>query len=133
MVAVAVLTLLAEVAVDGGLLLLVDDAQWVDRPSADAFVFVARRLEAEGSVLVFAARQGAARRFEAAGLPQLVLSGLDPPAVRALLAERAPHAGRSGRRRVGRSHGRGPARAARCCGVPGKHRPGVWPLLTWAV
>ena len=47
LIAVAVLTLLAEVSGDSGLLCLVDDAQWLDQASADALVFVARRLEAQ--------------------------------------------------------------------------------------
>ena len=47
LVAVAVLTLVSEVSAGEGLLCLVDDAQWLDGPSADAPIFVARRLDAE--------------------------------------------------------------------------------------
>jgi len=56
LVAVAVLSLVSEVSAGEGLLCLVDDAQWLDGPSADALVFVARRLQAEGVVLLFGAR-----------------------------------------------------------------------------
>ena len=56
LVAVAVLSLVSEVSAGEGLLCLVDDAQWLDRPSADALIFVARRLDAEGVVLLFGAR-----------------------------------------------------------------------------
>ena len=85
LVSLAVLTLLAEVAEDRPLLCLVDDAHWLDDSSSDALVFVARRLEAEGIVLLFAAREGAAREFDAPGLAELRLAGLDADAAAALL------------------------------------------------
>src|SRR3712207_203265 len=47
LVAVAALTMLADVASEAGLLVVVDDAQWADPPSLQALLFVARRLEAE--------------------------------------------------------------------------------------
>ena len=52
LIGVAVLSLLAEAAEDEPLDFVVDDAQWLDRPSADALTFAARRLEAEGVVRV---------------------------------------------------------------------------------
>jgi DNA-binding CsgD family transcriptional regulator len=87
LIGVGVLTLLAEAAEDVPLLCVIDDAQWLDRPSADALTFAARRLEAEGVVLLFAARDGELRRFEGPGLAELRLTGLDPEVARALLAE----------------------------------------------
>ena len=57
-VAAATLSLLAAVADERAVLCVVDDAHWVDRASADALVFAARRLEAEGVVMLFAARRG---------------------------------------------------------------------------
>ncbi|HXV35241.1 MAG TPA: AAA family ATPase [Gaiellaceae bacterium] len=85
LVSLAVLSLLAEAAEDQPLLCLVDDAQWLDDASADALVFVARRLEAEGIVMLFGAREGDVRQFEALGLPELRLGGLDPSAAGALI------------------------------------------------
>ncbi|MEV0806480.1 LuxR C-terminal-related transcriptional regulator [Micromonospora sp. NPDC050200] len=87
LVGLATLSLLAELAGNGALLCLIDDAQWFDQASIDALVFAARRLEVEGVVMIFAARAG----FQAAGLPELRLGGLDSAAAAALLpADLAP-------------------------------------------
>jgi len=85
-VPLAVLTLLAEAAEERPLLCLIDDAHWMDRDSEQALTFAARRLQADGVVILFAARVG---QFEAGSLPQLQLEPLDGHAVEALLAERA--------------------------------------------
>ncbi|MGN9846822.1 AAA family ATPase [Nonomuraea sp. H19] len=84
LVGLAVLSLLAEHADETGLLCLVDDAQWLDRASRDTLLFAARRLHAEGVVMIFAARDGEGS-FPAPGLPELRLSGLAPEAAAALL------------------------------------------------
>ncbi|QXJ19763.1 helix-turn-helix domain-containing protein [Actinomadura graeca] len=84
--ALAVLNVLSDLASDRPVLCLVDDAHWLDPASADALLFAARRLDAEGAAIVFAAREG----FAAPGLPALPLDGLDRPAAAALLAERSP-------------------------------------------
>ncbi|MCW2914688.1 MAG: ATPase-like protein [Actinomycetia bacterium] len=86
LIGLAVLSLLSELAEDGPLLCLVDDAQWLDRASAEALIFAARRLDAEGVAVIFAARDGE-RAFTAPGLPELRLYGLDAPAAAALLTE----------------------------------------------
>ena len=92
LIGVGVLSLLAEAAEDMPLVCVVDDAQWLDRPSAHALTFAARRLEAEGVVLVFAARDGELRRFEAPGLAELRLTGLRADAAGAVLGEHVPSA-----------------------------------------
>ena len=75
LICAAVLSLLAAAAETQPLLCVVDDAQWVDRPSADALVFTARRLRAEQLAILFGVRDSEASRFEA-GLAELALSGL---------------------------------------------------------
>ena len=62
LVALAVLSLLAEAAEAQPLVCLVDDAQWLDRASAQTLAFVARRLLAERIAMVFAVREPSARR-----------------------------------------------------------------------
>jgi DNA-binding CsgD family transcriptional regulator len=86
LVGLAVLSLLTELAEDRPLLCLVDDAHWLDRASADALVFAARRLHAEGVAVIVAARSHDAP-FPAQGLPDLPLGGLDTAAASALLME----------------------------------------------
>ena len=77
LVSAGVLSLLAAAAEERPVLCLVDDAQWLDIPSADALVFTARRIGAEGMFILFAVRDGERRRFDAPGLDELVLGGLD--------------------------------------------------------
>jgi tetratricopeptide (TPR) repeat protein len=86
LISVAVLSLLAAAAEAEPLLCVVDDAQWLDAASAQALTFAARRLEAEGIALVFAARDTDGAGFEAPGLPGLRLEGLPPGAATQLLA-----------------------------------------------
>jgi len=82
----ACLSLLSEMSEQRPVLCLVDDAHWLDSASADALRFVARRLDAEGIVILFAAREGEVRRFEAVDVPSLLLEGLDGQASATLLA-----------------------------------------------
>ncbi|MCE6993361.1 AAA family ATPase [Saccharothrix sp. S26] len=89
LVGLAVLTLLADLAEHRPVLCLVDDAHWLDQGSAHALVFAARRLQAEGVAVVFAARDLHAPPFPAPGLPELRLTGLAPEHAAALLDEHA--------------------------------------------
>src|SRR3954469_19619369 len=73
LVGLAVLTLLSEVAEEGPLLCVVDDAQWLDRESAQGLAFVARRLVAESVAMIFATRETSG---EVRGLPELTVAGL---------------------------------------------------------
>ena len=100
LVSAAVLGLLAAAAEDQAVLCVVDDAQWLDQPSADALVFTARRLRAERVAMLFGAREGEARRFEAVGLPELWVRGIDEPSATAILDAAAPTAASTVRRRL---------------------------------
>jgi DNA-binding CsgD family transcriptional regulator len=82
LVGLAVLGLLTEVAGERPLICVVDDVQWLDRASAQALGFVARRLAADPVGLVFAARVAGE---ELAGLPELTVEGLPEDDARALL------------------------------------------------
>jgi DNA-binding CsgD family transcriptional regulator/tetratricopeptide (TPR) repeat protein len=86
-VGLAVLGLLAETAEQRPLLCVVDDAQWLDRASAQALGVVARRLLAESVAMVFAVREEAQ---ELIGLPELALVGLGDADARALLRSAIP-------------------------------------------
>ncbi len=89
LVALAVLSLLADVAERQPLVCLVDDAQWLDRASAQTLAFVARRLQAERIAIVFAVREPHEVK-EVTGLPELVVGGLADPDARWLLASAIP-------------------------------------------
>ncbi|GLY97875.1 helix-turn-helix transcriptional regulator [Actinoplanes sp. NBRC 103695] len=84
LLSLGVLSVLAEAAEERPLLCLVDDAHWLDGASAAALTFAARRLDSEGVVILFAARDQAVP-----GLPELTLAGLDAASAGDLLASRA--------------------------------------------
>jgi DNA-binding CsgD family transcriptional regulator len=81
-VGLGALSLLSGVAEECPVLCVIDDAQWLDRGSARALAFVARRLLAEGVVMLFAAREPGE---EFAGLPELMVEGLADADARELL------------------------------------------------
>jgi hypothetical protein len=69
LVALAVLSLLAEFSATQPLLCVIDDVQWLDRASVRVLTFVARRVLAEPIGLLFAVRDPS-DGCELAGLPQ---------------------------------------------------------------
>jgi DNA-binding CsgD family transcriptional regulator len=89
LVGLAVLSLLADVAEDRPLICIVDDAQWLDRVSAQTLAFVARRLLAERVGLVFALRESGDEHV-LDGLPELVIEGLAAEDARLLLDATIP-------------------------------------------
>ena len=85
LVGLAVLSLMSDAAEAQPLICLIDDAQWLDRVSAQVLGFVARRLAAESVVIVFAARDGQEIR-ELTGLAEMQLMPLGEADSRAVLA-----------------------------------------------
>ena len=81
----ATLSLLAAAAEERPLLLLVDDAHWLDPASADALAFAVRRLRADAVVALFATRPGEGRPFSGRELPELELERLDASSAATLL------------------------------------------------
>src|SRR6188472_1200586 len=88
LVSAGLLSLLAEACEERPVLCCVDDAQWLDQPSAEALVFAARRFQAEPIALLMAVREGELRRFDAPGLAELEVGGLDAQNAHALLSAR---------------------------------------------
>ncbi|MFK0263231.1 ATP-binding protein [Streptomyces angustmyceticus] len=90
LVSVAALSLLTGAATaGGGLVCLVDDAQWLDGPSLDTLLFVARRLGPDGVGLLLAQRDPGPPRLADPVLPRLALPGLGAEAAGALLSRRS--------------------------------------------
>ena len=73
------------------MLVLVDDAQWLDAASADSIVFAARRLEADPIAVLFGVRTEERRVFAMPGAAELVLAGLEADAAARLLEQHAGH------------------------------------------
>jgi DNA-binding CsgD family transcriptional regulator len=71
------LSLLAAAADEQPLLCVIDDAHRLDAASSDAFVFAARRLQADSIAMLFAAREDDGWVFEPSGIDELVLAGLE--------------------------------------------------------
>lgn len=82
LVGLGLLNLLAEAARERPLLVVVDDAHWLDDASARVVAFVARRLRAESVLMLIASRRPVASMRD---LPELTVQGLGEDAARELL------------------------------------------------
>src|SRR5258705_1210632 len=87
LVGLAVLSLLSQLGTERPLLCVVDDTQWLDRESAQALAFVARRLMTEHIAFVFATRT---ITDEVRRLPELIVDGLGDVAATTLLRSVLP-------------------------------------------
>ena len=85
----ATLGLLAALAEERLVLVLADDVQWLDGPSAAALTFAARRLLADAVAVLLAVRAGEPSPIDGAGLDELALPGLAAEPARALLEAHA--------------------------------------------
>ena len=83
LIGLAILNVLAAASEETPLLCVVDDAQWLDRESAQALAFVARRILADRVGLVFATREP---NTDLAGFPQLNVEGLSEGNAQTLLS-----------------------------------------------
>src|SRR5919109_4565012 len=99
-IAMAALDLVSDVATDSPLLLVVEDAHWLDRPTSDVLAFVARRIESDPILLLAAARDGYRSVLGEAGLPEHRVVGLDDATAAALLDASAPQLPAATRARV---------------------------------
>ena len=90
LVALGALDLLSDFASEHALLLVVDDAQWLDRSTINVLVFIARRLQSEPIVLLVASRDLPETLF-ADIVPELRVEGLDETASRELLQAHSPN------------------------------------------
>ncbi|MEV4395300.1 AAA family ATPase [Nonomuraea sp. NPDC049607] len=89
LVGLAVLGVLSELADERPLLVVVDDAQWLDAVSAQVLAFVARRLAAERVAMLFSVREpGQEDKLD--GLPALPVEGLGDHDARRLLGSVIP-------------------------------------------
>jgi DNA-binding CsgD family transcriptional regulator len=86
-VGAATLGVLAAAAEERPVAVLVDDAHWLDRSTAESILFAARRLLADPVAVVLTLREGHPSVFLDAGLPVLALAGLDRETAAALLAD----------------------------------------------
>jgi DNA-binding CsgD family transcriptional regulator len=72
----AVLTLLSDLSDEAPLLVVAEDAHWLDRSSRDLLAFVGRRLDAERLMLLFSARPGGAPTGFEHDFPEMLLGPL---------------------------------------------------------
>jgi DNA-binding CsgD family transcriptional regulator len=95
---IAVLTLLSHVSEGTGVLIVADDAQWLDRSSLDALAFAGHRLDTEQVVLVLAARGTVPPAGFDRDTPELLLKPL-PPSEAGRLLDQQPRPPRGRARR----------------------------------
>ena len=99
-IAMAALDLVSDVAGEAPLLLVVEDAHWLDPPTAAVLAFVARRIESDPVVMLVAVRDGYPSALADAGLPEHRLAGLDDATAAALMDAAAPRLPLTTRERV---------------------------------
>jgi len=89
-VAVAAFQLICEVADSVPVVLIIDDAQWLDTSTLSVIAFIGRRLEAEHVALAAAIRSGQSTPLDDARLPTLDIERLSVSAAARLLDRTSP-------------------------------------------
>jgi DNA-binding CsgD family transcriptional regulator len=125
-IAMAALDLVSEVAGDSPVLLVVEDAQWLDGPTSDVLAFVARRIESDPIILLVATRDGYPSALGDAGLPEHRLSGLDDATASAFLDVSAPQLPLAARTRVLREAAGNPLALLELPAVVGRNEDEQW-------
>lgn len=95
LVGTALLSLVRTLAAAGGVILAVDDAQWLDAPTSSVLAFAARRLDSEPAGVVVAHRTGAGglellESLDRERVVRLRLGPLAPDSLRRLIARHMP-------------------------------------------
>jgi len=139
LIGLGVFGVLTEISSDGPVVCLVDDAQWLDRPSIDALVFVAQRLDADAVLLVVAVRDPeppplGVQELGGSGT-EIHLRGVNDDAADAILAEHVPDLPATARATArGAAHGNPLALLELSEALTAEHRAGRthWPVPTIA-
>ena len=125
-IAMAVLDLFSDVATPVPLLVVVEDAHWLDRPTSDVLAFVARRIESDPIVVLVAIREGYASVLGEANLPEHKVVALDDTTAAALLDACAPGLPAAARTRVLREAAGNPLAILELPAVIGRREDEQW-------
>jgi len=90
LIGLATLELLSDAAEPSPVLVVADDAHWLDAPTCEVLTFVARRLDSERVLMLIGIRDGHSTSFDDAQLREMRLGGLDEAAAGALMDSVAP-------------------------------------------
>jgi len=126
-IAMAVLDLFSDVATAAPLLVVVEDAHWLDRPTSDVLAFVARRIESDPIVVLVAIREGYPSALGEVGLPEHRVVGLDDTTAAALLDGSAPGLPAAARTRVLREAAGNPLAILELPAAIGRREDEPWP------
>lgn len=100
LIALGTLELLADAGAAAPILVVAEDAHWLDPATVDVLTFVARRVEVEPILMLFAIREGHDVRLRATAIPELRLEGIGEAAAEQLLDVHAPRLAPEARRRL---------------------------------
>ncbi|MBV9310200.1 MAG: AAA family ATPase [Solirubrobacterales bacterium] len=100
LIALGAFNVVTQTATRGRLLLLVEDAQWLDRGTSEVLAFIARRVREEPIAILVAIRDGYGGPLTDTELDELPLSPLTETAASTLIDRRVPNLGSADRQRV---------------------------------